>query len=428
MQHDPVEQVFEYLSDGHHEAALGELDRLIREEPYHGLWFALRALVHCDQGRIEQALEDARIGREVAPDHPFVHYVSGAIALNQGEVIPAIQSAQRAQQLDPTYADAILLEARARAMAGQWPRVAHLAELVSQREPENEEAAVLATIARGVIRDGVLDEPAWTSVVDRFPLNPVARAGSGWTHLTRGRIDAAQGEFEQALAIDPSLTWAREGLVLALKARNPAYALLLRFFLWFGRLPQHTRTLLLVGGVLGYNFLRRTADSNSEVKPLITPILIAYVGFVLLTWLADPLLNLLLMTRPEGRRLLNADERRSAILVGECLGMGALLGAVAAFTPWHNVGFSAFGVAFTALAFAAAYQREGRRRSQIQMLAGVAVTASLAAAFARPSDAGILLAVAILCVIVSTWMSLVGTDRPGAAAGLRGKVEAVPGQ
>ncbi|HEX2250873.1 MAG TPA: tetratricopeptide repeat protein, partial [Gemmatimonadales bacterium] len=405
MQHDPVEQVFEYLADGQHGAALGELDRLIREEPYHGLWFALRALVHADSGHIEQALEDARAGREVAPDHPFVHYVSGAIALHQGEVISAIQSAQRAQQLDPTYADAILLEARARAMAGQWPRVAELAERISQREPDNEEAAVLATIARGVVRDGVLDEAAWTSVVERFPLNPVARTGSGWTHLTRGRINAAQAQFEQALALDPSLTWAKEGLVLALKARNPAYALLLRFFLWFGRLPQHTRTLLLVGGVLGYNFLRRTAGANPEAKPLITPILIAYVGFVLLSWLADPLLNLLLMARPEGRRLLNADERRSATLVAGCLGTALILAAFAMFTEWTNAGLGAFGVGFTTLAIAAAYQRQGTRRVQLQTLAAFSFGASLAATVTAAPLSGLLLGLAILCVVVGTWMS-----------------------
>jgi hypothetical protein len=412
VQHDPVQQVFEYLADGHHGAALGELDRLTREEPYHGLWFALRALVHSDMGHIQQALEDARTGREVAPDHPFVHYVSGAIALNQGEVIPAIQSAQRAQQLDPAYADAILLEARARAMAGQWPRVAHLAELVSQREPDNEEAAVLTTIARGVVREGVLDEAAWTSVVERFPLNPVARAGSGWTHLTRGRINAAQGEFEQALALDPSLTWAREGLALALKARNPVYALLLRFFLWFGRLPQRTRTLLLVGGVLGYSFLRRTANAQSELKPLITPVLVVYVGFVLLSWLADPLLNLLLMTRPEGRRLLNADERRSAILVAGCLGIAAALGACVLLTSWANAGLGAFGVGFTSLAVSAAYQREGTRRIQLQTLAVLSFGASLGATVTAAPLAGLLLGLAILCVVVGTWMSHFATDRP----------------
>jgi hypothetical protein len=164
--------------------------------------------------------------------------------------------------------------------------------------------------------------------------------------------------------------------------------------------------------VLGYNFLRRTGDSNSEVKPLITPILIAYVGFVLLTWLADPLLNLLLMTRPEGRRLLNGDERRSATLVAGCLATAVILSAIALLTPWTGAGLGALGVGFTSLAVAAAYQREGNRRIQLQTLAGLSFGASLAAIVTPAPFAGLLLAVSIISVVAGTWISHFGTDRP----------------
>jgi tetratricopeptide (TPR) repeat protein len=259
VQADPIEQVLEYLADGQQAEALEQLDRLIREEPYHGPAHALRALIHANQGRLDRAADDARVAKQLASDHPFVLYVAGAVALQQGAVLEAIRAAQQAQQLDPTYADAVLLEARARATAGQWARVIALADGVVQQEPENEEAAVLAAVARDVEREGELDEMAWKSLAERFPLNPVARAGAGWTRMHAGQIRAARAEFEQALALDPSLPWAKQGLVLALKARNPVYALLLRFFLWFSGLPTRTRTYVLIGGLLAYNFLRRTA-------------------------------------------------------------------------------------------------------------------------------------------------------------------------
>ena len=360
MQADPIEQVLDYLADGQQTEALAQLDRLIREEPYHGAAHALRALIYADQGQLDRAADDAATGKQLASDHPFVLYVAGAVALQQGAVVEAIRAAQEAQQLDPTYADAVLLEARARAKAGQWARVVALADRVVEEHPENEEAAVLAALAQGVERDSVLDDEAWKSLAGRFPLNPVARAGSGWTRMHAGQIRAARAEFEQAVALDPSLPWAKQGLVLALKARNPLYALLLRFFLWFSGLPTRTRTYVLIGGVLGYNVLRRTARAEPELTPFITPLLIAYAGFVVLSWLADPLLNLLLMARPEGRRLLTPDEKRGAVLVGACLSLAALLGAIAALSAWKNAGLSAFGVAFSSFAVAAAYQRTGR--------------------------------------------------------------------
>ena len=412
MQADPIEQVLEYLADGQQTEALEQLDHLIREEPYHGPAHALRALIHAGQDRLDQAAEDARTAKRLAPDHPFVLYVAGAVALQQGAVLEAIRAAQEAQQLDPSYADAVLLEARARAVAGQWARVILLADRVVEQEPENEEAAVLAALARGVERDGVLDDAAWKSLAERFPLNPMARAGSGWTRIHAGQIRAARTEFEQALALDPSLPWAKRGLALALKASNPVYALLLRFFLWFGALPTRTRTYLLIGGVLAYNFLRRTARAEPELKPFITPLLIAYVGFVLLSWLADPLLNLVLIARPEGRRLLTADEKRGALLVAGCLILAALLGGIAALSTWKNAGLSAFGVGFTSFAVTAAYQRTGQKRMQLQVLAGLALCSSLAAAILPQQLAGFALLIAILCIVLATWMSHFGKDRP----------------
>jgi len=412
MHADPIEQVLEYLADGQQAEALEQLDRLIREEPYHGTAHALRALIHANQGQLDRAADDAGTAKQLASDHPFVLYVAGAVALQQGAVLEAIRAAEEAQQFDPTYADAVLLEARARATAGQWARVIALADRVVEQEPENEEAAVLAAVARDVERDGELDEMAWKSLAERFPLNPVARAGSGWTRMHAGQIRAARAEFEQALALDPSLPWAKQGLVLALKARNPVYALLLRFFLWFSGLPTRTRTSALIGGLLAYNFLRRTARTEPELKPFITPLLIAYAGFVVLTWLADPLLNLVLMARPEGRRLLTPDEKRGAVLVGACLTLAALLGVTAAFTPWKNAGMSAFGVGFTSFAVTAAYQRRGRKRTQLQVLAGIALCSSLAAGILPDQFAGIALVIAILCIVLGTWMSHFGEDHP----------------
>ena len=412
MQADPIEQVLEYLADGQQTEALEQLDRLIREEPYHGTAHALRALIHANQGRLDRAADDAGTAKQLAPEHPFVLYAVGAVALQQGAVLEAIRAAQEAQQLNPTYADAVLLEARARATAGQWPRVIALADGVLEQDPDNEEAAVLAAVARDVERKGVLDDEAWKSLAERFPFNPVARAGSGWTRMHAGQIRAARAEFEQALALDPSLPWAKQGLVLALKARNPVYALLLRFFLWFSALPTRTRTYVLIGGLLAYNFLRRTARTEPELKPFITPLLIAYAGFVVLSWLADPLLNLALMARPEGRRLLTPDEKRGALLVGACLTLAALLGAVAALTTWKNAGMSAFGVGFSSFAVAAAYQRVGRKRTQLQVLAGIALCSSLAAGILPQQFAGIGLAIAILCIVLGTWMSHFGEDRP----------------
>ena len=75
--------------------------------------------------------------------------------------------------------------------------------------------------------------------------------------------------------------------------------------------------------------------------------------------------------------------------MGAYLTLAALLGAIAALSPWKNAGMSAFGIGFTSFAVAAAYQRKGRRRTQLQVLASIA-----------------------LCIALGTWMSHFGEERP----------------
>lgn len=412
MPYDPVEEVLELLSDGQRAEALARLDVVLREEPWQGPLFALRGLVCAESDLLDEAGEAVRHAREISPDHPFVQYAAGAVALQQGSVRDAIHAAQAAQRLSPEYADAALLEARARAQIGQWDRVRALASKVAEYEPDNEEAALLEAIAAEVERDGALDPDTWKHLGQRFPLNPVARAGAGWTRLDAGQISAARAEFEQALAMDPSLTWAKEGLATALKARNPVYALLLRFFLWFGRLQPRTRTVILVGGLLAYNTLRRAAASNPELRPLIVPVLVVYVAFVILSWLADPLMNLLLMARPEGRRLLSADQRRSAVLVGCCLALGIAMAVAGGVGDHAQLALAGLGVGLASFAVAAAGGREGRRRTRFYALAAAAIIASLVSAVVPDPLAGVLFLAAVLCSVAVTWISAFARETP----------------
>ncbi|HEU4523863.1 MAG TPA: tetratricopeptide repeat protein [Gemmatimonadales bacterium] len=417
MRHDPIEEVLELLSDGQRAEALALLEVVLREEPWQGPLFALRGLICAESGNLDEAAAATRHAREISPDHPFVHYAAAAVALQEGSVRDAIHAAQAAQHLSPGYAEAALLEARARVQLGQWDRVRAIASTVAEREPDNEEAALLNAIAADAGSDRTLDSPTWQRLGERFPLNPIARTGAGWTHLLTGQIPAARAEFEQALAMDPSLSWAKEGLATALKARNPVYALLLRFFLWFGRLQPRTRTLILIGGFLGYNTLRRTAALQPELRPLIVPVLVLYLAFVVLSWLADPLMNLLLMARPEGRRLLEQDQQRTALLVGGCLALGTVLGIAGGVSDQPRVALAGLGVGLASFAMAAAGAREGRRRRQFHTMAAIAVTASLASLVAPEAMAGALFLGAVLCTAAATWLSNFASDGPKRRAG-----------
>src|SRR5439155_8849364 len=129
----------------------------------------------------------------------------------------------------------------------------------------------------------------------------------------------ALDHFREALRLEPGLEWARAGIVEALQARNFVYRWLLAWFLWMSRLTPQVQWGLVIGAFLGQRFIRQLADNNRDLAPFLWPLLYAYFGFVLLTWLAPSFFNLLLRLDRFGRYALSRDQVRGANLLAACL-------------------------------------------------------------------------------------------------------------
>jgi hypothetical protein len=110
--------------------------------------------------------------------------------------------------------------------------------------------------------------------------------------------------------------------VESIKAGNPLYAIMLKYFLWMAKLPDGARWGILIGGYLGSRLLAGVARANPDLAPWVLPLRVLYVVFALLTWLAQPLFNLMLFVHPMGRHALDRDQRAQASWVGCCLVLG----------------------------------------------------------------------------------------------------------
>jgi hypothetical protein len=127
----------------------------------------------------------------------------------------------------------------------------------------------------------------------RDPENAATHANKGWALLHEGKADEALPYFKESLRLKPNLDWARQGIVEAMKARNPVYGMMLRYFLWMSTLSSRARWGVLVGG---YFFSR------------ITGLLALWLLFVLFTWIAEPFFNLLLRLNRFGRQALSREQ------------------------------------------------------------------------------------------------------------------------
>jgi tetratricopeptide (TPR) repeat protein len=242
----------------------------------------------------------------------------------------------------------------------------------------------------------------------RDPENSHTHANQGWTLLHRGDRQGALSHFREALRLDPENDWPRDGLVEAMKAGNPLYAAMLRYFLWMQRLSHPVRWGVILGGIFGFRVLRTAARLNPGLKPYLVPLMVLYGIFVLLSWTAPQLFNSLMLLSRDGRQVLSEEQRESGQWVGGGFVLAALAGIAALVVgEWWTV--SAAILATLALIPLASTFRgpRGRPTRAMSIFTGVvyalsALSVGLASRGAAAGDA--LFSLCLLLVVGSTWV------------------------
>lgn len=402
---DPIVEALELLDDGRTSEALARLDEAVTHEPDAAGLRALYALVLSDTGRLDDAERHADVAVALDDELPFAHFAAGEVAFAQSRFVDAVKYATTAAELSPDDADPLVLEARARARLGEWVRVRDLAERAQILDPGNEGAVMLAAMADEVQTDAPLDDARWKALAAQFPTNAFARSGRAWAALQAGQVREAREEFEQALALDPSLGWARDGYLAAVKAQNPVYRALLTVLRWLQSFSPLTRNAIIIGALVAYQLLSGVARAQPALRPFIWPVLALYILFLLVSWLADPLLDLALLARAETRRYLSDDAKRGALHVGGALGTGLVLAITAVVAKWDEGLAVAAGIAFTSFPFAGAWAADGRVRRRLLGFAWTAVGLVALSALVPGPVGGTAFAIAILLVVASTWLA-----------------------
>jgi tetratricopeptide (TPR) repeat protein len=192
----------------------------------------------------------------------------------------------------------------------------------------NFQAMALTKLGRQSDADATIER-----ALERNPENAYTHANRGWTLLEQGDHPRALDHFREALRIDPTLDWARQGIVEALKARYFLYRVMLKFFFWMSRLSTGVQWGIIIGGLVGQRVLNNLAANNPPLRPFVWPILGAYFAFVLMTWLASPLFNLLLRLNRYGRLALSREQVATSNWVGSMLvaAFACVAGALACF-------------------------------------------------------------------------------------------------
>ena len=375
-------------------------------EPDDALAHALLALglSHLEQSK--EAVDAGRRAVALAPELSFAHYALGWALLERAEVSAAERSAREALRLDPdSHGYALLAQIHVRRK--HWAEAIKAAEKGLQIEPEHPGCANLRALSLGAL--GRSDEAAavMTAVLALDPDDAFGLTNRGWLMLRQSRPQEALESFREALRLDPTLDWARTGIIEALKARSPLYRLVLRYELWVGSLTARAQWFLILGLFFGGRVVRGLLRSNPGLWPVLGPLMALYIFVVFGSWIANPLSNLFLRVNPFGRHALNRAERAASNIVGGCL-IAAVIGMVA-YVITSNGGWIVLAIVgvFLLIPVGGAARGHGTRAFRALLIAAVLLgacgTASALLVFTGMQMGDLLFAVFLVGTVVYAW-------------------------
>ncbi|HEX7240551.1 MAG TPA: tetratricopeptide repeat protein, partial [Longimicrobiaceae bacterium] len=384
-----------------------ELRRLLREDPDDAPTWSLLALCLAELEQFDEAVRHARYAVELEPDLPYCRWALGFVLADRRRFKEALAEAEAAVAGDPEDPDHLALLARCHAGLGRWQKTLEASETGLSIDPDHPGCSNLRALALQQRGRGAEADQAFVDAASLDPDNAFARAGRGWATLQQGFKPAeALPHFYHALQLDPTSEWARTGLLAALKARNPVYRLMLRYFLWMDSLSPRTRMFVILGGIFLYGRLRRLADAEPGLAPFIYPLLALYVLFVLLSWTADPLFDFLLRFDPVGRSLVTRERRTASNWVVATLGLALVSFAVHVATGSGTAFQLALVAAFLTIPVAGTFQCErGWPRTTMAAYTAVLAVVGLLAVLLPSLAGGVLLLVTIVGAALGSWIA-----------------------
>jgi len=327
-----LERVNLLLQQSRYDMAETECRRALGADPNSAWATALLALSLSGQKKYKEATQAAQSGVALAPDWDYSHYIMASVLDERDRLDEAEVAVREAIRLDPEDADYFALLAGLHAQRKRWTEGLEAAERGLALDAEHVDSANIdAAIAAALARE---------------PENAATHANRGWTLLESGDHQKAMEHFREALRLEADMEWARAGIVEALKARRLVYRMMLKYSFFMSRLSGRAQWGIIIGAVVLVRLLRSIARAQPDVAPFVMPVVFLYLVFVLMTWIAQPLFNLMLRLDRFGRLALSRDQTRGANVFGLCVACALLAFCV---TPWFTwiwgaIGAAVFGV------------------------------------------------------------------------------------
>lgn len=350
------------LAQSRHADAERETRVALAQDPGNATAHVILALCCVHQNRMEEALSEARTAVGLAPADPTSHRILSFVLHRMGRQTEALSSVRESLRMDPHDAEAHVLQSAIHFSLRDWKLALQSAEGALAIDAEHVEAANFRAMA--LTQLGRKQEAAETVdfALSREPDNALSHANQGWNCLHQNDPRRAQVHFREALRLNPGLDYARQGMLEALKARNPVYRLMLAYYLWIGRQSGWLQAAFVIGVFFGGRIIGNLSETFPNLQWLFTPLLVLFFLFIYLSWTSQPLFNLMLRLDRFGRHVLSPDQRLGSTLFGIVLVALAATSVVWLTSGSNAAGFGAVTLAVLSLCVSATWLHHAKVR------------------------------------------------------------------
>ncbi|MFT5125017.1 MAG: tetratricopeptide (TPR) repeat protein [Kiritimatiellia bacterium] len=390
--------------------AIKELHQALAQDPEDPSVHALLAICYADQNKHEAALDEAHQAIFHAPDQPFPQYALAKVYAEANKFKEAQQAIDAALAMDPADPDYWFMRSAILYNQRRWKDALEAANTALSFDAEHIAANNLRASALVQLNEREAAGRTLDGNLQRDPENAWTHANKGWSLLDGGDHKEALESFREALRLEPDNAYAKSGVVEALKAKNPIYRLLLKYFLWMGKLSQKHGLMVILGLYFGYRLLLVVTNRAPSLQVLTLPITIVYIVFAYFTWTAMPIFNLLLRLNAYGRHALSRDQ----IVASNWVGLSLLLGFLLVIAGFLNAQINlilygmAFGVLVIPIAGSFNCDRRGKAHKILLGFTGILLlvaTASYAYSFLPSTQSRSLASIFGLGIFAYSWVA-----------------------
>ena len=339
------------LSQSRYPEAIKEIRKGLTEQPNEPFMLAMLAQAYLANRDFKQGLEAAEMAISQNVESPFLFLILGKAQFYNKRVAEAKVTLREGLSLDPAESDFFYWLGQIDFYEEKWEMALDAANQGLALESEDVPLLNLRTQALIKLNRQADAQVTVDDALHRNPENSYSHANKGYSLLHSGDLDASLAQFKEALRLDPTNDFAREGLKEAIKGKNIIYRGIQKYFLWMGRMQSQYQWGFIIGIYVLYRIILWGMEAFPVLTPVLLPLAVFYVLFAFSTWIAKPISNLALRYHSLGKLALDDDEILASNLVGGLglLMLGALLMHFIGMAPEDNPEFYLFFAGFFAL-------------------------------------------------------------------------------